>query len=257
MQKNDSKLCRGGPLKPKQKPVKVDEKDTIENRKSKLQCYIEDNEGVMNDFKRFLRGKYGFVNGIYGKELLEAVSCYLTLNQFEHYRHRSLDILRDGGPAHKKLKSKPEILLEYLEKEFKESDVIKFKQIQDIILREFGNTDRRTHKSYVNALIAVAFLLQPDGVKDYDYYFFKEMPKPREGRPAFVVDVQTRLVFPGNKIYPLIPENGKSITIDKIRKLSTLKEADIQTGLKQLTNSKLINSPIIGHFKRVIEGIEV
>jgi len=255
LQKTYSKLCRGDGLKPKQKPVKVAEKDTIEKRHTKLQCFIDNSDCVLDDFRKFLISKYGFVNGIYGKELSESLKDRMARHGYGPYKQRSLDYLGEGSPAHKQLKTNHEILLKLLEKNYKESEVVKFKDIQDIIRREFNRTDRRTHKSYVDALRSRELLIQPDGVPDYDYYFFKELPAPREGRPSFVVDVQTKLIFPGNKIYALLPEDSSSITIGQIRRMTTLKEADIMTGINQLENLGLLKTVRIGTFKKIsMEG---
>lgn len=255
MQTNDYFICRGGQLKPSQKPIKVAEKDTITNRQKKLQYYVDDPNNVINEFEKYVRSKYGFTRGIIGKEVIAAFENHLTINHFGVYKNRSIDLFNFEGPAHKQLKTNHEILLKLLEKNYKESEVVKFKDIQDIIRREFNRTDRRTHKSYVDALRSRELLIQPDGVPDYDYYFFKELPAPREGRPSFVVDVQTKLIFPGNKIYSLLPEDGSSITIGQIRRMTTLKEADIMTGINQLENLGLLKTVRIGTFKKIsMEG---
>lgn len=186
-----------------------------------------------------------------GKEIIEALENHLALHNFGPFKNKSIDFTDFIGPAHKHLKSNHDLLVSCLEELYQEADVIKFKQIQDIIRREFGRTDRRTHKSYVDALRSRDLLIQPDGVKDYDYYFFKELPAPREGRPSFVVDVQTKLVFPGNKVYALLPEDGSSISIDQMRSLTTLKDADIMTGIKQLETLGLLKLVGIGNFKKI------
>lgn len=235
-------------MKPSQNPVKVAEKDTINQKDSKLQYYVRDRNGTIKLFEAFVRSKYGFTKGIIGQELLEAMENHMALYGFGIFKHKSLDFLGDHGPAHIHLKSTHEILLTHLEEKYQTTDVIKFKDIQNIIRKEFNRTDRRTHKSYTDALCAADFLIQPDGVKDYDYYFFKEIPQPREGRPAYVVDVQTRLVFPGNKLYDLLPGQGEVFTVQRLRKMTTLKDADFQAGLKQLTELKIIRNVGIGQF---------
>lgn len=243
-------------MKPSQKAVKVAEKDTVEVKESKLQYYVRDQNGTKKLFEAFVRSKYGFTKGIIGQEVLEALENHMALYGFGIFKHKSLDFLGDQGPAHKKLKATHESLLRHLEEEYQTTDVIKFKDIQDIMNKIFKREDTRTHKNWTDALRASAYLIQPDGVKDYDYYFFKEMPKPRKGRPAFVVDVQTKLVFPANKIFELLPGPGGVFTVQRLRKLTTLKEDDLQTALKQLKNFNIIEDVGIGQFK-VKEPIEV
>ncbi len=151
----------------------------------------------------------------------------MALHNYGPFKNKSLDFTDFIGPAHKHLKTDQKMLLSCLEESYQEADVIKFKDIQDIIRREFDRKDHRTHKSYVDALRSRELLIQPDGVKDYDYYFFKEIPQAREGRPAYVVDVQTKLVFPGNKLYDLLPQSGNMFT-SAITKMTSMKDADFQ-----------------------------
>lgn len=238
-------------MKPSQKPIKVDEKDTVTNRQKKLQYYVDDPNNVVKDFERYVRSKYGFTKGIIGKEIIEAFENHLTLKRFGAYKKRSLDIFTFDGPAHKHLKNPHEVLLRCLEDRYNEGEAIKFRDIQDIIRNEFEFGDRRTHKSYVDILRSSAFLIQPDGVKDYDYYFFKEMPKAEDGRVKHVVDVQTQLIFPGNKIYPVLPPVGRKVTIEGLRELSPLKPSDVETGLKQLVENGILRHKGIGQFVRV------
>lgn len=247
--------CRGDGLKPRQKPVKVHERDTVTNRQKKLQYIVDDPNNVTGEFEKFVRTKYGFTKGIIGKELIEALENHLALHNFGPFKNKSLDFTDFLGPAHKHLKSNHQTLLSHLEDLFQEGEVIKFKQIQDVIRREFGRTDRRTHKSYVDALRSRELLIQPDGVRDYEYYFFKEQPQARENRPTPVVDVQTRLVFPGNKVFELLPGPGTTFTVQRLRKMTTLKDADFQTGLKQLTQFGIISDVGIGKFR--VNEIEV
>lgn len=244
-------------MKVKQKPVKVHEKDTVTKRKKKLQYYVDDPENVVNEFEKYVRSKYGFIRGIIGKEVITAFENHLTINHFGIYKNRSIDFSNFDGPAHKQLKSNHEVLLNFIEKRYIEGEVVKFKDIQDIIRCEFDLTDRRTHKSYVDALCSRELLIQPDGVKDYEYYFFKELPAPKEGRPTYPVDVQTKLVFPGNKIHELLPDDT-IISIGEIRRMTTLKEDDIRNGIDQLEKLGLLEVTCIGKFrKKNFEGDEL
>lgn len=238
-------------MKPSQKPVKVDEKDTTINHKKRIRYVVDDPNNVIGDFERYVRSKYGFTKGIIGKEVLEAISSYLALNDFGQYKHKSLDTFQVEGHAHTQFVNKNhEALASILDDSYSNGDEVSFDDIRAIISTEFNRIDGRTHKSYVDALVSRKILIEIGN--KYSSYYYLELPELSDIEKKamdLTLSKTQRLIL--NEI----PDEG--IQLQKLSIAVGIRTAKLKPHLTGLEEKDLIWSPAAGKFKPTDLGCEV
>jgi hypothetical protein len=226
------------------KPIKVNSNNTIEREPLRRQYLFKEDKQVIIDFERMVKQFYGFHRGIISVEIIKAFKLYMASLDFECYSDIPTDTLIKKDHAHKPLLlDGKKLLAGYVCDNFYLGDRITFRELQDIIINEYGRSDKRTHKSYVDTLEVHDILVRCDNVERYDYYYFKEVP---------LLGPVDNLNEDQTKVYGFIPDEGV-IRMEKLERISGWSHEKLAKNLEQLENDGLIERPTPGVFKIIKE----
>jgi len=235
------------------KPIKVVEKNTVETgecRLKKLQYKVDDPNGVIEDFERFVREDYGFTRGIIGRKVIESLSYFMGLHKFEQYKHLDPYVITESAGTHTKpMMTNHEILVGLLQSKYYPKDRIHFEEIQEIITTDLNKIDKRTHKSYVDVLECNHVLIRRNEVERYTNYYFKEIPES-ESYKDIVEETLSALDPSMSMVYDEIKSSDKHVSIPKLLKQTKLKEQTLIFSIRKLKEKNLIqDSTAVGYYK--------
>lgn len=234
------------------KMVKVAPKNTVEEReKKKMHWLFQDDEGIINKFERMVRAKYGFTREIIGKEILEALKNHMDYNGFEPGSSPKEDSFSNNPFAHKQfLISNHELFQGCLDDKYSAGEKITFSELQEILRGEFDLKDKRTHKSYVDALEAKKVLNIPEGIGKYDFYYFKEIP-PLSELERRTIELKNKLTEPQFKVLMAFPQDNSEINYSKISRITGMNPDDVKLAVKELVKLRYVYEGIesFSHFK--------
>lgn len=220
------------------KPIKVPSNNTIERTPRKLQYYIEEEKEVVDDFERMVKQKYGFTKGIMGYEVIKAFKLYMALLDFECYGEIQPYTFVENDRTHKPLMDNKKLLAGYIYDNYYKGDRITFRELQDIIIKEYRRSDKRTHQAYVDALEANEILCRCDDIDRYDFYYYHEIP---------ALSLKDNLHGDLLTVYNHIPDKGV-IRIEQLKRITGWDDEKLGKHLRVLEDDKLIARPTPGVF---------
>lgn len=125
---------------------------------------------VWNDFKEFVKDKHDTNYAVTGSELQKALKYHMAMEGWKNYPDMIHEgILVEKSPAHThKISMADRILIQTIYEKVNPGAIIHFKQLGRWLAKECGLTDRRTHKSHIEVLVANKVL--KDLYNDYTEY---------------------------------------------------------------------------------------
>jgi hypothetical protein len=152
------------------------------NKKNRLQRVgVEIDSDIWTDFRAFVRQKHGRIHSTLALEVENALECYMEKekNSNEKYIENEFNVVINSDII--KTHSHNDDIMKLIAKikeEYDDGTDICFKHLCQLIIQSTEHFDERTHKKYVNVLIAKGILIKKDILSEKYECYTLNLSKP-------------------------------------------------------------------------------